>query len=184
MAKTRLDGLRKLVAADSDPKITPITEVVAMRDEIMKAEAIARVVHYGQTFQNEIEKGQPFIAHPQAVAESVDITLKSAAWLHDVIEDSEGYVTAGHLLAAGISPSTVEVVEILTRRDGEETYTEYIERIASSGNMGAIVLKLADLAHNRRPSCPESLVERYRDATYRLTLALPSTRTSSPAVTP
>lgn len=134
--------------------------------EAVAAEIIAILAHYGQTTQSE---GMAYINHPAAVASSVAVEYKAIAWLHDVLEDSS--FTEGHLLAAGIEPATIQAVTVITRRDGER-YVEFIDRIAASGNIAAITVKLADLRHNLRPGCPEDLAKRYRLAIPRLEAAL------------
>lgn len=134
--------------------------------EVATAELIAILAHYGQTTQSE---RMAFLHHPATVAASVPYEYKAVAWLHDVLEDSS--FTEGHLRAAGIEESTITAVKLLTR--GTNTpYRDYIERIATSGNLAALIVKAADLKHNLRPSCPESLAGRYRLALPRIEAAL------------
>lgn len=138
-----------------------------MSDQLLIAETIARIAHEGQTDKN----GQPYIDHPRAVAAAVGDESKPAAWLHDVLEDCP-WVTEATLYAAGVEPATVATVLVLTRDVGE-SYQDVIERIATSGDRRAITIKLADLAHNRRPSEPNPNREaRYVAAERRLLEAL------------
>jgi hypothetical protein len=70
----------------------------------------------------------------------------------------------------------LRAVDTLTRRsdnrsaDGhDETYDDYIERIATSGDNIAIVVKHADLVdHLRGDNCPPELVPRYVKALKRI----------------
>jgi (p)ppGpp synthase/HD superfamily hydrolase len=110
-----------------------------------RAQAIAVIAHRGQ----KDKTGVDYIDHPVAVAmgfDPVEQTLECcAAWLHDVLEDTD--ITADDLYLAGIYPEVIEVVDLLTRRDGDGD--EYYERIAR--NPAARDVKLADIAHNTAP---------------------------------
>lgn len=110
-----------------------------------RAQAIAVIAHRGQ----EDKLGVDYIYHPVAVAMSfdpVDSTLECcAAWLHDVLEDTD--ITAADLRLAGIYSEVIDVVELLTRRDGDGD--EYYERIAR--NPAARDVKIADIMHNTAP---------------------------------
>ncbi|HET6493842.1 MAG TPA: guanosine-3',5'-bis(diphosphate) 3'-pyrophosphohydrolase, partial [Thermoleophilia bacterium] len=109
----------------------------------------------------------------------VDDAVRHAALLHDVIEDTDE--TAESLLAMGYSERTVKIVSLVSRDKSDgKTYHEFIESIAESDETGAILVKLADLAHN---SDPERLAQlppdkaaglgkRYAKATTTLTAAL------------
>lgn len=132
------------------------------------AEMVAIVAHYGQQTKSE---GMRFIEHPKAVAAAVPDEYKAAAWLHDVLEDSA--LTDAHLLAVGITPRTIDIVKILTRTE-PYTYDAYITNIIESRNIGALTVKLADLRHNLRPSCPDSQRARYEAAESRLSAILPA----------
>ena len=69
-----------------------------------------------------------------------------AAWLHDVIEDSD--VTARDLRNAGIWPVVVDVVVLLTRT-ADVSSEDYYELIRV--NPFARAVKLADIADNLAP---------------------------------
>jgi ADP-ribosylglycohydrolase len=62
-----------------------------------------------------------------------------------VVEDTG--ITAEELALAGVHPEVIEVVRLLTRRDGQGD--EYYERIAQ--NPAARAVKLSDLLHNTHP---------------------------------
>jgi len=142
------------------------------REQVV-AEALARFVHHNQTLMSSNES---YIMHPSAVASALPDSLKAAGWLHDVIEDAppECPITPIRLVAAGISLFTATIVDIVSRTENE-TYERHIQRVATSGNRGAIEVKLADLRHNLRPGCPPSLRERYERAVPILTSALETT---------
>ena len=115
------------------------------REQAARAHAIAVVAHRGQ-----VDKlGRDYIHHPAAVAAMFDPASQSvefcAAWLHDVVEDTD--ITADDLVRAGIHAEVVEVVLLLTRQDGQGD--EYYTQIAA--NPLARAVKLADLAHNTSP---------------------------------
>ncbi len=110
------------------------------REQIRRADAIASKAHKGQKDKG----GRAYAEHPRAVAAMLDDPLlKTAALLHDVIEDTEW--TADDLLAAGIHPKVVETVCTLTHQE-QETYDEYLTRVGR--NPLAVEVKLADLRHN------------------------------------
>ena len=136
-----------------------------MTDQTGRAEAIASIAHRGQ-----VDKlGQPYIEHPRRVAAAFEPgTIEHcAAWLHDVIEDTD--VTANDLRAAGVTPQIVDVVELLTRRPDVPSEL-YYERIRLSPSAKAV--KLADIADNTAPwrvagldvATQERLAEKYRKA--------------------
>ena len=70
-------------------------------------------------------------------------------------------MTGVELLAAGITPRAVELVETLTRRKGED-YAQFIERV--SHDRDALLIKLADLEDNMRDLDEGSLKDKYRIA--------------------
>ncbi|WP_292836836.1 ADP-ribosylglycohydrolase family protein [Microbacterium sp.] len=114
-------------------------------DQVARAQAIAVIAHRGQ-----VDKlGVDYIHHPAAVASRFDPLTESleccAAWLHDVVEDTG--VTTEELALAGVHPEVIEVVALLTRRDGQGD--EYYDAIAHSPAARAV--KLSDLFHNTNP---------------------------------
>lgn len=90
--------------------------------------------------------GNPAILHLMAVclAGKTDLQKKTGI-LHDIIEDTD--LTLDSLRAKGVEEEVVEAVDLLTHRD-EDSYEDYIRKIASSGNETAIQVKLNDLHHN------------------------------------
>jgi (p)ppGpp synthase/HD superfamily hydrolase len=127
--------------------------------------------------------GVPYYLHPLAVhdllPDDADDDEKHAAMLHDVVEDTDH--TAADLLAMGYSERTVKIVSLVSRVKGDgQTYHQFIESIAASGERGAIRVKLADLGHNSDPERlsqlavdkAASLGKRYAKAKATLTAAL------------
>jgi (p)ppGpp synthase/HD superfamily hydrolase len=108
------------------------------------AQRIATQAHAGQTDK----AGQPYIGHPGRVAASLtgDEQAEAAAWLHDVLEDTQ--TTATDLAAQGIPATVVAAVEALTRGDGEQP-DDYYARVAA--NSLALKVKRADIADNADP---------------------------------
>lgn len=110
-------------------------------------EALVENMFDGQTD----DAGVPMADHMRRVHARVaqyDIDTQHAAWLHDILEDTD--LTSGDLLAMGYSAATVGAVLLLTKPD-ELTYAEYIDRLCESGNHRAILVKLADNADNTDP---------------------------------
>jgi len=108
------------------------------------AKEYATAAHEGQTRLN----GEPYINHPQRVADRAKQhgpEYAEAAWLHDVVEDTEA--TLDDLIRAGFSRSVVDAVEALTKRDGED-YGDFV--IRCSQNPIAKVVKSCDVKDNLR----------------------------------
>ena len=129
-----------------------------------KAMRIAFDAHYGQTDRG----GTPYICHPLHVADEMrDETTTVIALLHDVLEDTE--LTREDLEKEGIPEDIISSVELLSR-DKSAPYSEYIDKILSSGNRNAVLVKHADLLHNtdesrtEHGSLPKRLSERYKAA--------------------
>src|SRR4051794_9681871 len=97
--------------------------------------------HAVKAHAGQIDKcGQPYILHPIAVAEVLEVAHHlafgvSGALLHDVREDTSYSLP-------GLSAAFDRELDAITRRSGEP-YAEYIERC--SGHWVASQVKLADL---------------------------------------
>jgi (p)ppGpp synthase/HD superfamily hydrolase len=115
--------------------------------QVMLARDLAARAHRGQTDK----AGVAYVHHPAAVAAAFDPELDwvehSAAWLHDVVEDTD--VTAEDLRAAGVAEEVVRVVVLLTRTP-EVPDEEYYRRIRADSRARRV--KLADIAHNTDPA--------------------------------
>lgn len=130
------------------------------------AQEIAASAHEGQ-----VDKlGAAYIGHPARVASHARAFGGSpeaiaAAWLHDVLEDTE--VTAEDLRASGIPEAVIEAVQLLSKRPGQ-SLQEYCANVR--GNALALLVKQADLADNTDPertsqldpATRKRLAEKYR----------------------
>jgi (p)ppGpp synthase/HD superfamily hydrolase len=133
---------------------------------------LALKAHRGQDYP--AAEREPYVLHLFRVMLAVDcVSARMAAVLHDVLEDTT--LTVDDLLNSGVSRSVVDAVVALTRCP-EDTYDEYIERVAD--NELARRVKLADLADNlanneRLPRTPAVVarINRYKRAVGRLTSA-------------
>lgn len=144
--------------------------------------ALAGHWHAGQ----EDKAGRPYVRHLMRVSANLrrlfrdaSMAERHAAWLHDVLEDTE--ITADDLLDHGYAPEVVEIVKAVTKApDDPRSYAERIEALAKGGNISAIRVKIADLTDNADPARLEalpaaqaaSLGQRYRKALERLQSAL------------
>jgi (p)ppGpp synthase/HD superfamily hydrolase len=122
---------------------------------------MARRAHAHQTDQ----QGIAYEHHLQAVADAVTDRAKIVAWFHDAIEDG---AMSWHEIQTIATITEEQAIGHITRRDGE-TYSEFIERIATAtGESGSIAreVKIADLRHNLSRMIPElaHLEARYRAA--------------------
>jgi (p)ppGpp synthase/HD superfamily hydrolase len=111
---------------------------------IEKSIAMALKAHKGQLDL----AGNPYILHPLRVAFKFtgDEVMYAAAVLHDVVEDSS--ITVANIRKA-FNPRIAEIVDSLTRRDGEDYLTEFIPRCKL--NQSAAVIKIADIEDNLNP---------------------------------
>lgn len=110
---------------------------------VTRAAKLARDAHWDQ----RDKAGVPYITHPARVAHSVSgrsYECRAAAWLHDVVEDTPITVD---MIRSEFGERVGVLVDLLSQREGE-TYKTYVRRIAKSGDMDAIAVKLADLADN------------------------------------
>lgn len=128
--------------------------------------------------------GVLYVLHPIAVARAIENnTNRGSEWredgpvvalLHDVWEDTDY-----DLPTRALNVAQYKAFQAVTRLP-DETYAEYIEKIAACEFSTAIIVKLADLWHNLRPTrqgcLPEneqnSLEQRYLKARDRLWEAL------------
>ena len=125
---------------------------------------------------NQVDKaGRPYIEHLERVVRILKDRWPSAtpdeiaaAWLHDAIEDTGA--TPASLLAAGVSPETIRIIEAVTRPP-DSIYLDWIAGLASSGDRSVIRVKLADNQDNRDPArvaalpgAAETVATRYEPA--------------------
>lgn len=129
--------------------------------EVDFAEYISGAAH---AFQLD-KAGKPYAGHPRRVAgnvkshpdfealsQSEKSTVVSAAWLHDVVEDSgtNGFphIGLGFLFGKRIEPETLRVIELLTRPEDTSPQVQDAYYQAISANPIAKMVKLADIADN------------------------------------
>jgi (p)ppGpp synthase/HD superfamily hydrolase len=110
--------------------------------------------HAGQTDK----AGQPYIghlirvqAHLLRLFPGATVAERHAAWLHDVLEDTD--ITETDLGAMGYPAEVIDIVRAVTKRDGDpRSYGEWIDTLARTGPIGAVRVKLADLSDNSDPN--------------------------------
>ncbi|MDR3068023.1 MAG: HD domain-containing protein [Cellulomonas sp.] len=112
------------------------------------ARQIATRAHAGQ----RDKAGHPYLGHPARVADRVaasggDERAVAAAWLHDVLEDTD--TTADDLLDQGVLADVVAAVVALTHT-ADEPPERYFARI--NADPLALQVKHADLADNTDPA--------------------------------
>jgi len=122
------------------------------------AKQIATKAHKGQKRWD----GKPYITHPEAVASNFDDeVLKSIAWLHDVVEDTDIDLTT--LACKNFPGYIIYAIDKLTRKK-DETYLDFILRVKTDENATAV--KIADINHNLSDLKEGSLKDKYRLALY------------------
>lgn len=131
--------------------------------ELQFAEALARWMH-----RDQIDKsGRPYVEHLERVASMVSDEAKPAAWLHDILEDTDlGWPAVQNCCHI----NTSNAVWKLTRMQGVN-YQRYIENFTRGKTIAdriAREVKWCDLKDNlspsRRHTGDESLRERYERA--------------------
>lgn len=137
--------------------------MTTMKELYKRARAFAAEKHAGQWRMD----GQPYITHPETVADSFAYgPVKVAAILHDVLEDTDA--TESQLCKLGCTEGILEALRLLPHQEGVP-YMDYVK--AAAANPIARAVKLADLRHNlghidairSLPSAPR-LEARYREA--------------------
>ena len=122
----------------------------SLKDFTMKSQTkldaltFIKKAHSGQKYGSE-----PYWTHPKAVADKgkelfgakFNSTVYIAALLHDVVEDTKYGLE--ELLALGYSEEMLAIVELVTK-DSTLSYEGNIDKIARSGNKGAMMVKFAD----------------------------------------
>ena len=107
------------------------------------------------------KEGKPYIGHLLRVSNRCETTEeKSAALLHDTLEDIEG-MTPGILLYLNIPKNIIDIVLLVTKTK-EIPYEEEINKIISSGNIEAIRVKYSDMLDNSDPERLARLEEETR----------------------
>ena len=100
----------------------------------------------------------------QALGATATATAMNAAVIHHIPEDSG--CTIEDLATWGVDPMVCEVVDVLTRRNGE-TYTDYIRRICDAPGVAgdtARLVMVADLTVSADREDSDALRERYEQS--------------------
>lgn len=145
--ESQLTALGALIARSTSEEITA------------HAQAYASLVHSGQQYKN----GQPYTFHLKAVADTVPAANPLAvqvAWLHDALEDTKALREVIEML---IGEEGLKAVQAITHHP-HEPRIDYYRRVKE--NPVALMVKLADVAHN---SDPESLAQLDETTSVRLT---------------
>lgn len=93
--------------------------------------------------------GKPYYLHPRRVHRLVSAEARVVALLHDVLEDTD--VTLEHLRSEGLTLTEEVSLDLVTRTKAIR-YKEYIRRIAESGDIVAMEVKIADLLDHLAPA--------------------------------
>lgn len=121
---------------------------------VERAELFAIAAHsaVGQTRKYT---GEPYWHHPRAVAGIVasvtdDPEMIAAAWLHDVVEDTQvEHVTIWTLFGARVGDLVIHLTDISKPEDGNRAMRKEVDRAhISIGPPEAKTIKLADLIDN------------------------------------
>lgn len=149
----------------SGSDISPMKHSIIGLD-LAVVDAFAVGAHAGQVDKN----GDPYIAHPRAVAKLVPLvpSFRSldqwqkeaaimAALLHDVLEDTAA--SRLDMVSIGIPVPVVDIVGLLTFPGGEDRQDYYA---ALYQHPVARVVKIADVAHNTSAARMERLSDAVR----------------------
>ena len=144
---------------ESKPSLPEQPSGEGLLSTALLASSIARKAHDGQFRRDGVT---PYITHPEAVAKSLEgehPDVIAAAWLHDVLEDTE--VGFSDLSNAGIPLAVIEAVALLTRWDGQ-TYEDYLHFVVQDEI--ARKVKIADIQHNLSDSPTPKQIAKYGKA--------------------
>lgn len=101
---------------------------------------------------SQVDKaGKPYSVHLKYVSELSSSLHKNhpgmcatVGYLHDILEDTD---CTAQELEEKFGAKVSNTVKLLTR-DKNDSYMDYIDKIANSGNYEAMAVKIADLLHN------------------------------------
>lgn len=155
----------------------------AVSDPITLSQA-RRIAHH--MHRTDVDKiGHAYSEHLNAVEQGVrlfggSVEERIAALFHDSVED--GHTTFDLLRKIHVTEATIDMIEAVTKRSGEEQ-GKYLARVVAGGE-GAMRVKLADLIHNtrhdrlqalrddKRGYVADRLLKKYRPSIARLMLEL------------
>lgn len=132
---------------------------------------IAKNAHVNQTRNFGEDKGKSYFdTHITRVAlkamnKGANEDQFIAAWLHDLKEDQPKVWDEDVLRKVGVSENTLEIVDALTKKEGEN-YFDFIQRIIKTPD--AIVVKIADIEDNMFDLKEGSMKDKYRFALHML----------------
>lgn len=154
--KSRAGSLRSITSTPG-PVILNVMRLGAcfeMSDVVRKAADFARAAHEGID-QRRHYTNEPYIVHPQAVAEIVatvteDESILAAAWLHDVVEDTPiESVEIAKAFGPDIARLVADLTNPSTSADGNRNRRKQIDREhTAQADARAKTIKLADLIDN------------------------------------
>lgn len=124
-----------------------------MVNQLNLAIEIATAAHGGQKYSDT----EPYTVHLAAVAAVLlelkcrDDEMQAAAWLHDVLEDTEE--TPVTLLTKGVCVRVLALVDAVTNRPGRNRADRHVKTYSRMRYIpDAVLLKLADRIANVRAS--------------------------------
>lgn len=127
-----------------------------MDEIIIKARTYAKEAHE-EIGQIRKYTGEPYIVHPAAVAKLVstvsnDLEMISAAWLHDVVEDTNRTLEdIEHEFGSGIAALVENLTDISKPEDGNRKTRKAIDlEHTKAATPRAKTVKLADLIDNSK----------------------------------
>ena len=113
---------------------------------MINIEDVIRIMLEAHEGQKDLD-GKPEILHPLAVGlAGANRDEVITGFLHDVVEDSK--LTFVDLHNKGVDNNVINALKLLTHDKNKSTYTDYINKIATSGNKTAIHVKYNDLRNN------------------------------------
>lgn len=157
--------LKPIVVRCAETIPNPKHEKGRMKTEsqVKIAKRIAMQAHAGQFRRDGLT---PYIVHPRAVAmrlKNESETIVSAAWLHDVLEDTKLHFY--DLMKMGIRPEVLDIVWELTKQDGI-SYEDFIKKV--SRNKDATKIKMADIICNLSDNPTNDQIVKYAKALLQL----------------
>lgn len=118
----------------------------------LRAKAFAEVAHQGQVRKYT---GEPYINHPAAVVELVRTVphtqeMLAAAWLHDVVEDTDTtLIEVRDLFGLSVAAYVMFLTDVSKPADGNRATRKALDRAhLTTAPPKAMTIKLADLIHN------------------------------------
>jgi len=120
---------------------------------IEDAKALATKLHDGQMDHS----GKPYIFHPTRVVKNLlqicpnahpDVIM--ACWLHDTIEDCN--INEDYLRQLRFSENCIAMIKAVTKPENDDRdYDQVINDLIATGNIGAMLIKIADNMDNLHP---------------------------------